>query len=192
MKRQETIDIENLLIKQTKEKRIYGCEEVTIGFANNGHGNEICDFISMDSKGIIKCYEIKVTMADLKSNAKMSWYGNYNYLIIGGELVDKLDEVIKLTPKHIGIMIGLKSIRKSTKQNITTKQQIMLKDSLIRSIYYKLEKHRNADNINVIRGYKSKIIKLERELKEYRDKYWELKNLEYERRQLIDVIPKQK
>lgn len=58
-KRKETLDIEAALQKDTRIKRIYGCEEITIGFYNNGHGNEIVDFMTMDSKGIIKCYEIK-------------------------------------------------------------------------------------------------------------------------------------
>ena len=70
-KRQETLDIETALQKDTRIKRIYGCEEITIGFYNNGHGNEIVDFMTMDSKGIIKCYEIKVTIQDFKSDAKI-------------------------------------------------------------------------------------------------------------------------
>ena len=89
-KRKETIVLENALIKQTREKRIYGCEEITIGFHNGGRGNEIVDFMTMDSKGIIKCYEIKVTMEDLKSKAKKSWYGNYNYLVVSEELYNKV------------------------------------------------------------------------------------------------------
>lgn len=69
-KSQDTLTLENVLIQNTKKKRIYGCEEITIGFYNNGHGNEVVDFMTMDSKGTIKCYEIKVTLQDLKSNAK--------------------------------------------------------------------------------------------------------------------------
>ena len=69
-KRKETKEIESLLEKHAKEKRLYGCEEVTIGFFNAGHGNEICDYVLMDAKGIVKCYEIKVTASDLKSHAK--------------------------------------------------------------------------------------------------------------------------
>ena len=71
MKRQETLDIENKLNEILTDKHrnssfgYYGCEEVTIGFANNGHGNEIVDFMSMDSKGIIRCYEIKAYMCNL-------------------------------------------------------------------------------------------------------------------------------
>lgn len=53
-KRKETIEIENLLSKMCYHKGFYGCEEVTIGFANKGLANEIVDFMAMDSKGIIR------------------------------------------------------------------------------------------------------------------------------------------
>lgn len=66
-KRRETLEIEETLRQMCKKRGIYGCEEVTIGFYNNGHGNEIVDFCTMDSKGVLRCYEIKVTMPDLKS-----------------------------------------------------------------------------------------------------------------------------
>ena len=53
LKTNETLEIEEQLRKTCRKKRLYGCEEVTIGFYNSGHGNEICDFMTMDSKGII-------------------------------------------------------------------------------------------------------------------------------------------
>ena len=53
LKTKETLEIEDQLRKMCRKKRLYGCEEVTIGFYNSGHGNEICDFMTMDSKGII-------------------------------------------------------------------------------------------------------------------------------------------
>ena len=65
-----TLAIENALHTMCRQKRIYGCEEITIGFPNNGHGNEIVDFMTMDSHGILRCYEIKISMADLRSKAK--------------------------------------------------------------------------------------------------------------------------
>lgn len=68
-KSENTLKIEQALHQSCREKRLYGCEEVTIGFPNNGHGNEIVDFMSMDSKGIIRCYEIKVSLADLRSGS---------------------------------------------------------------------------------------------------------------------------
>ena len=90
-KRQETLDIEAALGQMCREKRIYGCKEVTIGFPHQKMGNEICDFVTMDSKGTFRCYEIKVSLSDLQSSAKKSWYGIYNYLVITKELADKVE-----------------------------------------------------------------------------------------------------
>ena len=45
-KRQETLDIETALEQMCREKRIYGCKEVTIGFPHQKMGNEICDFLT--------------------------------------------------------------------------------------------------------------------------------------------------
>lgn len=69
-----TLELEDKLRTMSIRRRIYGCEEVTIGFYKDGHGDEIVDFCTMDSNGIIRCYEIKISMNDLKSKAKKSWY----------------------------------------------------------------------------------------------------------------------
>mgnify|MGYP007110284969 CR=1 FL=1 len=136
-KRQDTLSLENALIKSTKQKRIYGCEEITMGFYNNGHGNEVVDFMTMDSKGIIKCYELKVTLQDLKSDAKKSWYGHYNYLVVSRELYDKVSDWDEYIPKHIGIIVGecLESRRKAQRCEVSTETEIMLKESMIRSMF---------------------------------------------------------
>ena len=104
-KTKETIAIKHALNDMCRKKRIYGCEEVTIGFPNDGHGNEIVDFMSMDSKGILRCYEIKISLSDLHSNAKKSWYGNYNYLVVSSELYKKVKTWIDEIPNHIGISV---------------------------------------------------------------------------------------
>ena len=104
-KRQETLDIETALEQMCREKRIYGCKEVTIGFPHQKMGNEICDFVTMDSKGTFRCYEIKVSLADLQSSAKKSWYGMYNYLVITKELADKVGDWDKFLSKEIGILV---------------------------------------------------------------------------------------
>ena len=151
MKRQDTIDLENALHKQTREKRIYGCEEITIGFANNnfgGRGKEIVDFMTMDSKGTIKCYEIKVTLQDLKSSAKKSWYGHYNYLVVSKELYNQVGDFSKYISKDVGIIVGvcLESVKRATKNNIGDKYETMLKESMIRSMYWKMDKYKRICN----------------------------------------------
>ena len=156
----KTLEIEELLYTMIRQKRLYGCSEVTIGFYNNGHGDEIVDFCTMDSKGIVKCYEIKVSLADFKSKAKLSWYGHYNYLIVTEELWSKLNDNIinEYLPKHVGIAIpcfkswsmGLTIVKRAKKQDLSIEDEIMIKESLVRSLSYKAIKFRNANNLDRI------------------------------------------
>jgi len=173
-KRKETIDIENALHKLCKEKRIYGCEEAAIGFYNNGFGNEIVDFITMDGKGIIRCYEIKVTLQDLKSKAKKSWYGHYNYLVVSEDLYSKSDQWQDSIPNHVGIMKPYTDKRLGTtysisvcrvkKQKIENESNIMLKESLVRSMYYKMQKYKDSSDVDRYNNLKKRA-------KEWENKY---------------------
>ena len=184
MKRKETICLENTLIKQTKEKRIYGCEEITIGFYRNGHGDEIVDFMTMDSKGIIKCYELKVTLQDLKSDAKKSWYGHFNYLVVTQELYSKVDNWDDYIPQDIGIIVGkgekyqyLESKRRSKKKTLSKDDEIMLKESMIRSMYWKMVKYKNADSLEREKELNSLIRKAQKEKDTYRQRAIEAENI---------------
>lgn len=143
-KRKDTLQLEQSLIDMTAEKGIYGCEEITIGFVNKGFGNEIVDFMTMDSKGIIKCYEIKVTLQDLKSKAKKSWYGNYNYLVVSKELYERIIDFSQFVPDHVGIIVGsyLENVRKAKRIKIDYDTDLMLKESLVRSMYWKMIKYK--------------------------------------------------
>lgn len=177
-KRKETVEIENALHNMCKEKRIYGCEEVTIGFYNNGHGNEVVDFMTMDSKGIITCYEIKVTLQDLKSNAKKSWYGHKNYLVVSAELYDKINDWSEYLPAHVGLIrfgfnrsIYSKNLRivfNTKKQNISVEDNIMLKESLIRSMFFKMHKYKDSKSIEKQKELEAEI----RRQKKDRDYYY--------------------
>lgn len=175
-KKKETLELENVLIVSTRKKRIYGCEEITIGFQNNGHGNEVVDFATMDAKGIIKCYEIKVTLQDLNSNAKKSWYGNYNYLVITPELYQSINDWNEYIPSYVGIIIGhqgfremtLEVVKKSFKRDLDLTEEIMIKESMIRSMYWKMEKYKDSQCLDKQKLLKSKLYKAEKE----RDKYY--------------------
>lgn len=170
----KTREIENCLRKNTASKRIYGCEEVTIGFYNSGHGNEIVDFCTMDSKGIIRCYEIKVTLSDLKSKAKKSWYGHYNYLIMPSELLKKVkDDIDHFIPDYVGVILPtsyhpyIRSYRNAKKQLLTPETENMMKESIIRSMYYKMIKYRTDPEAEELLNTKS-------ELQKYVRKYADL------------------
>lgn len=178
-KRKETIEIESAFHNICIEKRIYGCEEVTIGFHNNGHGNEVVDYMTMDSKGIITCYEIKVTLQDLKSKAKKSWYGHKNYLVVSADLYDKINDWSEYLPANVGLIqfgfnrsIYSKNLRivfNSKRQNISIEDNIMLKESLIRSMYYKMQKYKDSKSIEKQKELEAEI----RKQKKDRDHYFQ-------------------
>lgn len=169
----KTREIENCLHKNTASKRIYGCEEVTIGFYNSGHGNEIVDFCTMDSKGIIRCYEIKVTLPDLKSKAKKSWYGHYNYLVMPPELLKKVkDNIEHFIPDYVGVILPtsyhpyIRSYRSAKKQLLTPEAENMMKESIIRSMYYKMTKYRMDPEAEELLNTKSELQKYVRKYAE--------------------------
>ena len=154
MKRQETIAIEKALQKSLfgsnpKLAKYYGTTEVTIGFQRNGNGKEIVDFLSYDPKeDVFRCYEIKATMADFKSKAKKSWYGNYNYLVLSENLYKQrpLKEWVEDVPSNVGIVVvntsslSMKYVAKSSKVEIANSTKEALKNSLIRTLFYQNQK----------------------------------------------------
>ena len=164
-KTKNTILLEEALKKQTEKKRIYGCEEITIGFYKDRYGNEIVDFMSLDFAGIIRCYEIKVSIQDFKSAAHKSWYGNYNYLVItSGLWMEYKDYIKEILPTNIGIIIGeeLSCVRKSKYQDIIHEQYQMLLKSMIRSMYYKMRKYYNANNMSKSREKEAEIRRIKK------------------------------
>lgn len=128
--------------------------------------------MTMDSKGIIKCYELKVTLQDLKSDAKKSWYGHYNYLVVSRELYNKVSDWDEYIPNHIGIIVGeyLESRRKAHKCEVSTETEIMLKESMIRSMFWKMQKYKDAQSIEKQKQLQSKIRSLERENESIRER----------------------
>lgn len=186
-KRKETLGIEKALMEMTKDRGIYGCEEITIGFIGKGYGGEIVDFMTMDSKGIIRCYEIKVTLQDLKSKAKKSWYGNYNYLVVSEELRYKIHDWNEYLPNGVGLLMGykkenstdwkLQSVFKPKKQKISDEISMMLKESMVRSIYYKMNKYYDAQSIEKTKKLNEKM------------DYWE-RQYRSESRERIDLFHK--
>ena len=121
-----TIELEGKLRKSTRKIGVFGCFEVTIGFG----GNERVDYITYDSKGIWRCYEIKTSKADFYSNAAKTFIGHYNYYVMPEWLYEEVKGSI---PKHIGVHNGRSCIKNAKKQPLGTDEQV-LKDSMIRSL----------------------------------------------------------
>lgn len=175
-KRKETIEIENKLHYMCHKRRIYGCEEVTIGFVHNGHGDEIVDYCTMDCNGTLRCYEIKVTLSDLRSKAKKSWYGHYNYLLVTQELYAKIYKTVdEYIPDYVGVAVpcpsswsdGIEIKIKAKKQELSADQEVMLKESLVRSMGYKLQKYREICDAGNVAALKKQLRQKEKECAKY-------------------------
>lgn len=154
MKKIETMIIEKVLLSSLfgtnpKLAKEYGTTEVTIDFQRNGNGKELVDFMSYDAKkDIFRCYEIKVTIEDFRSKAKKSWYGNYNYLVMSQELYKKQslaawkDEL----PEDVGLIVidpitaDKSMVVKAKYREIPQESKDMLKNSLIRTLFYQNQK----------------------------------------------------
>lgn len=167
-KTKETLVLENALDKVSREKREYGCEEVTIGFHNEGLGDEIVDFMTMDAKEVFRCYEIKVTLSDLKTDNKKSFYGDYNYLVVSESLYAKHPTWENYIPPYCGILSGEKlTVRKQAKKKeIDDKTRSMLKDSLLRSVFWKYENYKDAKDLSLIKDLKKELDEVKQELQQ--------------------------
>lgn len=127
MKRIETKRLEKALLlscfgANPRLAKEYGTTEVTIDFQRNGNGRD---------------------------NAKKSWYGNYNYLVLSKTLYleQSLEDWKMNIPSHVGILVvnpdslSKKTVRKAAFMEISEKDKDMLKRSLIRTLFYQNQKN---------------------------------------------------
>lgn len=161
-----TLELEKSLYSNTSKQGVFGCFEVTIGW----FGKERVDYITYDTKGIWRCYEIKVSKADFHSKANKTFIGHFNYYVMPRELYEEVKDEI---PKHIGVHTGSCCIKNAKKQELQVDEQI-LKDSLIRSLCREAEKLFKSENIKYINKLKRKISRHEKETKEWRKYYNDL------------------
>jgi rubrerythrin len=156
-----TVELEDALDERARTRREYGCREVTIGFSYENYGDEIVDYLTMDAHAVFKCYELKVSLSDLKSDNAKSWYGDYNYLVVSESLYARSPVWGNYIPPYAGILSGpsLTVRRTAKKKGISSEQREMLKDSLLRSVYWKMKNFEDAGDLEKYR-------KLEKELEQ--------------------------
>jgi len=101
-KTQATLEIEKSLYVHCKSLGEYGCFEMTVGFARHrvDYGDQLVDFITMDSKGIFRAYEIKVSKSDFHSRCAKSFIGHFNYYAMPMGLYEQVREEI---PSYVGV-----------------------------------------------------------------------------------------
>ena len=170
MKTSATLQIEDLLYKYTNKPGVFGCFEVTLGF----YGRERIDYLTYSTKGVWRCYEVKVTKDDFFSGAHNSFVGHYNYFVLTQELYEQVREFI---PYFVGVYVlkkkSLECCKKAKRIELKMEEQV-LKDSMIRSLFRESDKLRKSKDMGVIEGFKRRIAKAERDYKNYYDKYRQL------------------
>lgn len=142
MKTELTKKIEKDLFHYTKagSPGVYGCYEVCLG---SGYGDEFVDFMTMDSKDVFRCYEIKISLSDFSSSNKLSFAGDFNYLVIPQDLLKEISDTEtfkKLVLQGIGLLLfdENKSLfnceRKPKDKKIALSRKVDLMHCMVRSL----------------------------------------------------------
>lgn len=168
-----TINLEREIWKATAKQGVFGCFEVTIGW----FGRERVDYITYDTKGVWRCYEIKVSVSDFRSNAHNTFVGHYNYYVMPKELHDQVKNEI---PGHIGVYIGGGCHKRAKRQELGVDEQV-LKDSLIRSLAREVGKQYESENPVIVNSLRRQIAQARAKATHYEHKYWELMRAEQEK-----------
>lgn len=172
-KTDETLKLEKEIWEATHKQGVFCCFEVTIGW----FGSERVDYLTYDTKGVFRCYEIKVSKSDFRSKAKKTFVGHYNYYVIPEGLFEEVKAEI---PTHIGVYIGKYLVKRAKKQELAVEEQV-LKDSLIRSLSREVEKQIKSNDPLVVNQLNRRISSLETDRNNYRKMYFDLSNEIFEK-----------
>ena len=157
-KTEETKRIERALWKFTNKIGTFGAFEVTIGW----YGNERVDYMTYDTKGIFRCYEIKVSKSDFYSKNHNSFVGHYNYYVMPEELLPKVE-----IPDGIGVFVVdeyncLISRKKATKRAVEKPEE--LKNYLIRCLARDAQKVMESEDVQNLAEMNREIAHLRKEV----------------------------
>lgn len=172
-KTEQTLELEQQIYKATQKTGVFCCFEVTIGFRKDYTRKEIqprVDYVTYDTKGTWRCYEIKVSKADFYSKAEHTFVGHYNYYVMPQELYEQVKEDI---PAHVGVYAGQTCIKNPKKQELGVPEDL-LKDSLIRSLTRYFQRSVDSDDKSLIEKKNRTINRLHKEKETYYRKYWDL------------------
>ena len=98
-----TKEIEHIAYNYFYKTGWYGVFEVAIPRAIvNKYHRERVDFLTYETTGIYRAYEIKRDKADFYSGCAWSWIGHYNYFIMPYKLYIEVEKDI---PKDIGVWV---------------------------------------------------------------------------------------
>ena len=101
MKTPLTIEIESSLYQYCIEQGGLVVEEVTMP-DDQGIVDTLSCLTKFDGSREWRCYELKVTKADFRSTAKLSFVGHYNYFVLPSKLYEEVKTEI---PTGIGVLV---------------------------------------------------------------------------------------
>ncbi|MEE1503894.1 MAG: hypothetical protein UGF89_06595 [Acutalibacteraceae bacterium] len=138
MKNETTKRLEQLIHGVTTKLSTFGCFEVTIGW----HGKERVDYLTYDTNGVFKCYEIKSSVEDFHSGAAHTFVGHYNYYVLTQEVYDAVKDEV---PFDVGVYIEDRIVKGAKRRKLAVEENV-LRDSLIRSLHRESEKLYNLSD----------------------------------------------
>lgn len=147
-KTNETLVVEQCLVQHTSKLGVYGVKEVSLRKNAYGKIDERVDYMTIDNTSVIRSYEIKVTKSDFLSDAHLSWWGDYNYLVVTDTLFPKiegLDEYNKLIFSGVGIITvdldshNVKVARRPGKKQVSISQRTAVIESMVKSASNQLQ-----------------------------------------------------
>ena len=167
-KTDKTAELERHIYCNTKKQGVFGCREVTIGW----FGKERVDYLTYDTNGVWRCYEIKVSLSDFRSKNNNTFIGHFNYYVVPQELYNKVKEEI---PSHVGVYTESDyCVKRAKKQELGVEENI-LKDSMIRSLSREVDaKYRSGDTY-IVNNLEKRIRRVEKEKEQMHSKYYQLK-----------------
>ena len=143
MKTDRTKQIEQALWIANRKMGTFGCFEVSIGFNGDYRGGvERVDFMTYNTKGEVRCYEVKVSKADFNSKAKKTFVGDFNYYVLPHELWLELceDKEFRWSIHDIGIYtvyknsFGLTCVKPAKRKQVSLGMKITVLESMVRSL----------------------------------------------------------
>lgn len=101
MKTPLTIQMEEVLYYYCRENGDIVVEEVNMP-EDQGIVDTLSCRLTAENQFEWRCYELKVSKADFRSKAKLSFVGHYNYFVLPETLFEQVKAEI---PAHVGVMV---------------------------------------------------------------------------------------
>lgn len=137
---------EKRLWQHTNKMGTFGCFEVTIGW----FGKEIVDYITYDTNGECRCYEIKTSKSDFMSKANLTFVGHFNYFVMPRALYNELraenNKVLlrEVNSYGVGVYVfsenGFESEVKAKRRKVTHGKMGEILESMLRSTSREVQK----------------------------------------------------